>query len=57
MLNNMVYLTGEAVFMSDIGPQPPEYHSDTGSTLVCATIGVSNACCKGSTNKTNDRAG
>ena len=43
--------------MSDIGPQPLEDHSDTGSKLVCVTIGVSIACCKGKTNKTNDRAG
>ena len=60
MLNNTQYLPGEAVFISDIGPQPQEDHSDPGSTLVCVTTSVS--ACRNDrdidgSNRTNGTAG
>ena len=61
MLNNTQYLPGDAVFISYIGLQLPDDYSDPGSTLVCATTGVSTACCNdgdiNGSNKTNGRAG
>ena len=44
MLKNAIYLPGEAVFMSDIGPEPAN-HSNFGSTLVCITTSVNPTCC------------
>ena len=44
MLNNAIYLPGEAVFISDIGPEPAN-HSNFGCTLACITSSVNPICC------------
>jgi len=58
MLNTAVYLPGDAVFYSDIGPQPAN-SSDPGTTLVCVTTHINSAFCRASDNNctTTDRAG
>ena len=48
MLNNKIYLPGEVLFISDIGPQPVD-RSDPGSTLVCVTSSINTACCNNKT--------
>ena len=47
MLENNVYIPGDSVPITDIGPQPGN-RSDAGSTLVCVTTNVNTACCRGS---------
>ena len=44
MLNNIIYLPGEVLFISDIGSQPDD-RSDPGSTLVCVTSSINTTCC------------
>ena len=58
MLNNTLYLSGDSVVISDIGPQPAD-RSNPGSTLVCVTNNVNTACCRAGDNNgmTNDTAG
>ena len=58
MLNHLIYLSGDSIFLSDIGPQPAN-SSDPGSTFVCVTTNVNSACCgHGDTNgTTNDTVG
>ena len=57
-LNGMIYLPGDSVVISDIGPQPVE-RSNPGSTLVCVTTNINTACCRGNENNgtTNATAG
>ena len=45
MLKNNVYIPGDSVPITDIGPQPGN-RSDAGSTLVCVTTNVNTACCR-----------
>ena len=53
MLNNTTHLHGDAVFISDIGPQPADCNNP-GSTLVCVTTNVYNPCSGGQyNNETN----
>ena len=58
-MNGKKYLPGASVLISDIGSQPADNRSDPGSTLVCVTTNVNNACCRGEDNKymTNVMAG
>ena len=46
----MIYLPGDTVVISDIGPQPLVDRSDPGSTLICITTNVNTACCRASDN-------
>ena len=50
LLSNIIYLPGDSVFISDIGPQPADNRNDPGSTLVCVTTNVNTACCRSSDN-------
>ena len=49
MLNNIIYLHGDSVLITDIGEQPLD-RADAGSTLVCVTTHVNTQCCRGSDN-------
>ena len=59
MLNNISYLPGDSVLISDIGTQPPDERSNPGSTLVCVTTNINIACCRAGDNNdvTNGTAG
>ena len=59
MLNNITYLPGDSILISDIGTQPPDERSNPGSTLVCVTTNINTACCRGGDNNevTNGTAG
>ena len=59
ILNGTTYQPGDSVLISDIGSQPVDNHSDPGSTLVCVTTNVKNACCRSAdtNNTTNATAG
>ena len=46
LLNGKVYLPGDSVNISDIGPQP-DNHIVPGSTLVCVATNINTACCTG----------
>ena len=58
MLKNIMYLPGQTVFISDIGPQPAN-RSNPGSALVCVTTNINTACCRRGDNNalTNATAG
>ena len=56
MLGNRIYLPGDTIFISDIGPQPGN-RSDPGSTLVCVTTYVNMECCRKMDNLDNVRKG
>ena len=45
-MNGKVYLPGDSVNISDIGPQP-DNRVHSGSTLACITTNVNTACCTG----------
>ena len=48
-LGNTIYLSGDTVPITDIGPQLSD-RSDSGSTLVCVTTNVNTQCCRGKDN-------
>ena len=58
MWNRSTYLSGDVIFLFDIGRQPGDL-SNPGSTLVCVTTYINTACCRGADNNniTNDTAG
>ena len=47
LLGNNIYLPGDSVLITDIGPQPYINRPDPGSTLVCVTSNVNTPCCRG----------
>ena len=59
LLDGIIYLPGDTLLISDIGPQPSDYRSDPGSTLICVTTNVNTACCRAgdNNNMTNHTAG
>ena len=56
MLNGIIYLPGDSILISDIGPQPFN-RRDPGSTLVCVTTNVNTACCRDDDNPSNLNTG
>ena len=46
ILNGKVYLPGDSINISNIGPQP-NHRETPGSTLICVTTNVNKACCTG----------
>ena len=57
-LNGHMYVSGDSVLVSDIGPQPAD-RSNPGSTLICITTNINTICCRRGDNngQTNDTAG
>ena len=57
MVKNRVYLPGNSVNITDIGSQPIDDRSNSGSTLVCITTNVNTDCCRSSDSNGNGRTG
>ena len=59
MLNNAIYLAGDSVLISDVGPEGGYEggYRAPGSSLICVTTNVNTDCCRSSDNTNNHTNG
>ena len=55
MLNNVEYLTGDSVLISDVGPEGA--NRAPGSSLICVSTNVNTDCCRNADKNNNPNGG